>query len=61
MQSAYNAEEIKQLLNGLNLQGYRVEEEKTFLNIISGLPAREEKPPHPAREMTTENAENQSA
>jgi ubiquinone/menaquinone biosynthesis C-methylase UbiE len=61
LQSAYNAEEVKQLLNGLDLQSYRLEENKTYLNIISGLPSKEETPPPPAREMTIENAENQSA
>ena len=36
--SAYSANEIKQISGVLDLPGYRLEESKFFLNIISGLP-----------------------
>jgi ubiquinone/menaquinone biosynthesis C-methylase UbiE len=60
--SSYTADEIKQLLSGINLPGYRLEENKTFINIISGLPAIEEKPADSLEENTeSKEAENQSA
>jgi ubiquinone/menaquinone biosynthesis C-methylase UbiE len=36
--SAYTAGELRQLLDGMKLSGYRLEENKLFLNIINGRP-----------------------
>ena len=41
-QSAYTAAEIKPILEKLNLPGYRLEETKSFVNIISGVPPKGE-------------------
>lgn len=43
--SAYSAAELKQLLETLNLPGYRLEESKTFISIISGIPPKDEGSP----------------
>jgi SAM-dependent methyltransferase len=42
--AAYTANEIKQMPGILDLPGYRLEENKIFLNIISGLPEQSESP-----------------
>jgi SAM-dependent methyltransferase len=46
--SAYTPAEIRQIPGVLDLPGYRLEETKQFLNIISGLPERTEDTPKPA-------------
>jgi ubiquinone/menaquinone biosynthesis C-methylase UbiE len=43
--SAYSAAELKQILERLDLPGYRLEESKTFISIISGIPAKDASTP----------------
>ena len=42
-----SADEIRQMQGVLDLPGYRLEESKFFLNIISGLPEQSQKPSEP--------------
>ncbi len=42
--SAYSVDEIKQMPGILDLPGYRLEENKQFINIVSGLPEQSEAP-----------------
>lgn len=50
--SAYSAAELGQVLEKLGLPGYRLEESKTFISIISGIPPKDENAPkaHKAEE-----------
>ena len=51
IKSVYSAAEIKQILDSSNIPGYRLDESKQFINIISGFPT--ESPASPKQEAET--------
>ena len=54
--SAYISAELSQIISDMKLSGYRLEESKIFINIISGLQVESSTPPSETLEAETNNA-----